>query len=235
VSTTLHELHSHAERSWFEIAPLIDHTLLKPETTQEQIIQLCEEAARYRFACAFVNPTWAALAVSALAGTGVHVGAPVGFPLGATLATSKRTEALELVRLGVHDLDMVMNIGALKSGDRNTVLRDIEGVTEIAHDAGAIVKVILETCLLTIDEKIVACELAALARADFVKTSTGLSTAGATTDDVALMPGVVGSRAGVKASGGIRTVANVLAMIDAGANRIGTSSGVQIVAELGAR
>lgn len=235
MSTTVHELHLSSEHSWFEVAALIDHTLLKPEATHDQIIQLCEEAARYRFACAFVHPAWAGLAVSILAGTGVKVGAPIGFPLGATLAVSKRAEALELVRMGVHDLDMVLNIGALKSGDRNTVQRDIRSVVEVAHDAGAIVKVILETCLLTIDEKIVACELAASAAADFVKTSTGFSTGGATTDDVALMRGVVGHRAGVKASGGVRTAADLLAMVDAGANRIGTSSGVKIVAELGAK
>jgi len=235
VSTASHELHLSAEHSWLEVASVIDHTLLKPDATQQQIIQLCEEAARYKFACAFVNPTWAGLAVSMLAGTGVKVGAPVGFPLGATLITSKRAEALELVRMGVHDIDMVLNIGALKSGDRNTVSRDIKGVVEVAHDAGAIVKVILETCLLTIDEKIVACELAATAKADFVKTSTGFSTGGATVDDVALMRGVVGHRAGVKASGGIRSAQDLLSMVDAGANRIGTSVGVKIVTELGAK
>lgn len=235
VSTASHELHLPAEHSWLEVASVIDHTLLKPDATQEQITQLCEEAARYKFACAFVNPTWASLAVSLLAGTGVKVGAPVGFPLGANLTSVKRAETLDLVRMGVHEIDMVMNIGALKSGDRGTVTRDIKAVSEIAHDAGAIVKVILENCLLTIDEKIVACELAVAAKADFVKTSTGFSTGGATTDDVALMRGVVGHRAGVKAAGGIRSAQDLLAMVDAGANRIGTSAGVKIVAELGAK
>ncbi len=235
MSTTVHELQPSAEHSWLEVASIIDHTLLKPEATQDQIIQLCEEAARYRFACAFVNPAWVGLAVSVLAGTSVKVGAPVGFPLGASLTASKRAEAMELVRIGAHDLDMVLNIGALKSGDRNAVLQDVRSVVEIAHDAGAIVKVILETCLLTIDEKIVACELAMAAKADFVKTSTGFSASGATVEDVALMRGVVGHRAGVKASGGVRTRTDVLAMVDAGANRIGTSSGVKILAELGAR
>jgi deoxyribose-phosphate aldolase len=235
VSTAPHELRLPAEHSWLEVASVIDHTLLKPDATQQQIIQLCDEAAHYKFACAFVNPTWVALAVSMLAGTGVKVGAPVGFPLGASLIPTKRAETLELVRMGVHDIDMVLNIGALKSGDRTTVSRDIQAVVEVAHDAGAIVKVILETCLLTIDEKIVACELAAAAKADFVKTSTGFASGGATTDDVALMRGVVGHRAGVKASGGIRSAQDLLAMIDAGANRIGSSAGVQIVTELGAK
>ncbi len=218
-----------------QIARFIDHTLLKPEANRIQIEALCHEAAHHRFACAFVNPTWAPLAISILRGTGVNVGAPVGFPLGANLTASKRCEAEDLLRVGVHELDMVLNLGALKSNDRKLVQNDIACIATLAHTAGAILKVILETCLLTLEEKIVACELSLSAGADFVKTSTGFSSSGATPDDVALMRGVVGDRAGVKASGGIRSGAAALAMIHAGANRLGTSSGIQILRDLGAR
>jgi deoxyribose-phosphate aldolase len=219
---------------WRAVARIIDHTLLRPEATGDQVLRLCEEAARFEFATAFVHPTYVALATSALRGTSVKIGAPVGFPLGASLTTSKRAEARDLLRVGAQELDMVLNIGALKSRNRALVENDIRGVVEIAHDGGAILKVILETTLLTVDEKILACELAVAAAADFVKTSTGFAGGGATVDDVALMRGVVGRRAGVKASGGIRSARDLNAMLEAGANRIGTSAGVQIIQELGA-
>jgi deoxyribose-phosphate aldolase len=219
---------------WRSVAAIIDHTLLFPAATRQQIQELCQQALQYEFASAFVNPTYAALAVSLLNGSGIKVGTTVGFPLGASLTTTKRQEALEALRLGVSELDMVMNIGALKSGDRNLVQNDIKAVATLAHDAGAILKVIIETSLLTLEEKIIACELSVTAGANFVKTSTGFLEGGATVDDVALMRGVVGDRAGVKASGGLHRVQDVLAMVHAGANRIGTSSAVAILQELGA-
>jgi deoxyribose-phosphate aldolase len=163
----------------------------------------------------------------------VPVGTVLGFPLGASLSISKREEAIELVKLGAHDLDMVLSIGMLKSGMNDRVEQDIRGVVEVAHDAGAIVKVILETCLLNVAEKLRASELAISAGADFLKTSTGFSTAGATAEDVALLRGVAGSRCGVKASGGIRSLADTRAMLEAGANRIGASASVNILRELG--
>jgi deoxyribose-phosphate aldolase len=214
------------------LAAVIDHTLLKPEATRDQVEKLCHEAAEHRFACAMVNPVWAALACAELTGTGIPVGAVVGFPLGATLCTTKRDEAAALVRLGVHDVDMVVSVGQLKSGENQAVQQEIRSVAQVAHDAGAIVKVILETCLLTVEEKLRASELAIAAGADFLKTSTGFSTGGATVDDVALMRGVAGGRCGVKASGGIRSLADAKKMLEAGANRIGASASVAIVGEL---
>jgi deoxyribose-phosphate aldolase len=196
------------------------------------VIRLCEEAAHHGFACAMVNPAWVSTAFTALAGSGIPVGTVLGFPLGASLSVSKREEAVELVKLGAHDLDMVLNIGMLKSGMNDSVQRDIRGVVEVAHEAGAIVKVILETCLLNVEEKLRASELAIAAGADFLKTSTGFSTGGATPEDVALLRGVAGSRCGVKASGGIRTLADARAMLEAGANRIGASASVGILWEL---
>ena len=217
------------------LAGVLDHTLLKPDATRGQVLQLCAEAAEYRFACAMVNPAWVGTAVDALAGTGVPVGVVIGFPLGATLSSSKRDETVRVLKLGAHDVDMVLNVGLLKSGeaaDYEAVKQDIRGVVELAHAQGAIVKVILETCLLTFEEKLRACELALAAGADFLKTSTGFSTGGATTDDIALMRGAAGTRAGVKASGGIRSLADASAMLYAGATRIGASASVKIVGEL---
>src|SRR5215813_4055112 len=214
------------------LAAVFDHTLLKAEATREQVIRLCEEAAQYGFACAMVNPAWVSTAYIALAGSGVPVGTVLGFPLGASLSVSKREEAVELVKLGAHDLDMVLNIGMLRSGMNDRVQQDIQGVVEVAHDAGAIVKVILETCLLNVEEKLRASELAIAAGTDFLKTSTGFSTGGATPQDVALLRGVAGSRCGVKASGGIRSLADARAMLEAGANRIGASASVNILREL---
>jgi deoxyribose-phosphate aldolase len=214
------------------LASVFDHTLLKPEATREQVVKLCEEAAEFRFACAMVNPTWVALAHAVLAGSGVPVGVVIGFPLGASLTTTKRDEAVAVLKLGARELDMVINIGQLKSGLNIHVERDIHAVVEAAHEAGALVKVILETCLLNVEEKLRAAELAISAGADFLKTSTGFSTAGATVADVALLRGVAGSRCGVKASGGIRTLADARAMLEAGANRIGASASVAILNEL---
>jgi deoxyribose-phosphate aldolase len=220
-------------RNWQAVAGFIDHTLLKSEATAEQIVRLCEEAAAFNFAAVCVNPWWIGLAVSVLRGAPVKVATTIGFPLGANHTTVKRFEAAEAVRLGARELDMVMNIGALRSGDRQGVQNDMIAVAEVAHGSGAIVKVILETPLLTLEEKILACQLSLAAKADFVKTATGFFGA-ATPEDVSLMRGVVGDRAGVKASGGIRTAANATAMIEAGANRLGASASVAIMRELGA-
>jgi deoxyribose-phosphate aldolase len=217
------------------LAAVLDHTLLKPEATRAQVIHLCHEAAEHRFACAMVNPAWVGTAAETLAGTGVPVGVVIGFPLGATLSASKRDETVRVLKLGAHEVDMVLNIGLLKSGakeDYDAVKQDIRGVVELAHAHGALVKVILETCLLTFEEKLRASELALAAGADFIKTSTGFSSGGATVDDITLMRGVVGTRAGVKASGGIRSLADATAMLQAGATRIGASASVRIVAEL---
>jgi deoxyribose-phosphate aldolase len=213
------------------LAAVFDHTLLKPEATRDQVVKLCEEAASFRFACAMVNPAWVSLAHSVMSGSGVSVGVVVGFPLGANLATSKREEALALIKLGAHDLDMVMNLGLLKSGMNALVEQDIRGVVQVAHEAGAVVKVILETCLLTVEEKLRASELALAAGTDFLKTSTGFSTGGATAADVAVLRGVAGNRCGVNASGGIRTLADARAMLEAGATRIGASASVAILRE----
>ncbi len=226
---------THTLSSAANLAAVLDHTLLKPEATRSQVLTLCAEAAEHRFACAMVNPTWVATAVHALAGTGVPVGVVIGFPLGATLSSSKRDETVRVLKLGAHDVDMVLNVGLLKSGtkeDFEAVRQDIRGVVELAHGSGAIVKVILETCLLTFEEKLRAADLALAAGADFLKTSTGFSTGGATTDDIALLRGAAGNRAGVKASGGIRSFADAKAMLEAGATRIGASASVRIVAEL---
>jgi deoxyribose-phosphate aldolase len=214
------------------LAAVIDHTLLKPDATRAQVLQLCAQAADYGFACAMVNPTWVSTAYAALAGTGIPVGVVIGFPLGASLATSKRDEAEAMVRLGARELDMVLNIGLLKSCENALVEADIRGVVEVARDSGAIVKVILETCLLSIEEKLLVSELACSAGAKFIKTSTGFSTSGATPTDVSLMRGVVGTRCGVKASGGIRTLDDARAMLEAGASRIGASASVAIVEAL---
>jgi deoxyribose-phosphate aldolase len=217
------------------LAAVLDHTLLKPDATRAQVLQICHEAAEHGFACAMVNPTWVAVAHSALAGTDIPVGVVIGFPLGATLSSSKRDETVRVLKLGAHDVDMVLNIGLLKSGqssDYEAVYNDIHGVVELAHASGAIVKVILETCLLTFEEKLRASEIALSAGADFLKTSTGFSNGGATADDISILRGVAGSRAGVKASGGIRSLADATAMLNAGANRIGASASVKILAEL---
>jgi deoxyribose-phosphate aldolase len=220
--------------SWQSLAAVIDHTLLKPEATRDQVESLCDEAIRYRFACAMVNPVWVSTAVSVLSGTGVPVGVVIGFPLGASLVSTLRHEAATLLRLGAHELDMVIPIGLLKSGNHQAVHHTIHGVALIAHHHGALLKVILETALLNVEEKLRGSEIAIQAGADFIKTSTGFAKGGATAADVALMRGVAGGRCGVKAAGGIRTLADVKALLEAGANRIGASASVAIVRELGA-
>ena len=221
-------------KSWQSLAAVIDHTLLKPDATRAQVESLCEEAARYRFACAMVNPVWVSTAVGALSGTSVPVGVVIGFPLGASLVSTLHQEAAALSKLGARELDMVIPIGLLKSGDNHAVQNAIHTTASVAHHHGAILKVILETALLSVEEKLRGSELAILAGADFIKTSTGFSSGGATAADVALMRGVAGNRCGVKASGGIRTLANVKEMLEAGASRIGASASVAIVREMGA-
>ena len=210
------------------IAAMIDHTLLKPEATPEQSEKLCAEAAAYHFVSVCVNPVYIPLAAKLLQGTGVKVCCVVGFPLGAITPEQKAAEAASCAAMGAEELDMVIHVGAAKAGDWALVQRDIEGVVKAA--AGRTVKVILETCLLTDEEKRKACLAAKAAGAHFVKTSTGFSTGGATAADIALMRKTVGPEMGVKASGGIRDYAAAMAMIEAGANRIGASAGIAIVA-----
>jgi deoxyribose-phosphate aldolase len=216
-----------------DIARYIDHTLLKPDATQEQIIQLCQEAKEYQFASVCINPYWVSFCKDQLKNTDVKVCTVIGFPLGANTTVVKVAEALQAIEDGADEVDMVMNISALKSGKTVDVETDIRAVTEAVKKATQNnriqVKVILETCLLRDKEKILACELSEKAGADFVKTSTGFSSGGATVEDVKLMKKTVGSRMEVKASGGIRDIQTALAMIQAGATRIGTSSGVKIV------
>jgi deoxyribose-phosphate aldolase len=216
-----------------DLAKYIDHTALKPETTADDIDRLCQEADQYQFASVCVNPTWVKRAATHLRGTDVKVCSVIGFPLGAMTAEIKAMEARRAMRDGAREIDMVINVGALKSSDHATVLADIEKVVDSAHEAGAIVKVILETSLLTDEEKVIASTLAKQAKADFVKTSTGFSDGGATVYDVALMRETVGPNMGVKASGGVRTKSDVEDMIAAGATRIGASAGVQIVSAEG--
>jgi deoxyribose-phosphate aldolase len=220
-------------KNWQTVAAVIDHTLLKPEATRAQVESLCEEAIRYRFACAMVNPVWVSTAVGVLSGSGVATGVVIGFPLGATLVSTLHQEAAALSKLGASELDMVIPIGLLKSGDYRAVQNAIRSTADIVHHHGALLKVILETALLSVEEKLRGSELAIQAGADFIKTSTGFSSGGATAADVALMRGVAGSRCGVKAAGGIRTLADVKEMLEAGANRIGASASVAIVREMG--
>jgi deoxyribose-phosphate aldolase len=217
-----------------EAARLIDHTLLKPDATEAQVRRLCAEAKQYRFASVCVHATWVGLCRMELVESPVKVCAVAGFPLGATLPEVKAFETERAVQAGAHEIDMVINVGRLKSGDNQTVFQDIAAVVSAAHRFGAIAKVIIETALLSEEEKVSACALAQAAGADFVKTSTGFSGGGATVADVKLMRRVVGSAMGVKAAGGIRTAADLQAMIAAGATRIGASAGVKIMEELSA-
>ncbi len=219
---------------WRAAAQLIEHTLLKADATRNQVASLCEQAIQYGFHSVMVNPANVGLAVSHLRASEVKIGTVVGFPLGANLTSTKLMEARSALRQGAHELDIVMNIGALKSGDRVLVQTEIRSLTHLAHAHDAVLKLILENALLAQEEKILACALAADAGVDFVKTSSGLVDSGATAADVALMRGVVGLKIGVKAAGGIRTAAQLLEMVDAGANRIGTSASVQIMREMGA-
>jgi deoxyribose-phosphate aldolase len=215
-----------------KLVKLIDHTLLKPEATAEDIEKLCQEAAKYGFYSVCLNPTWVAKAKQLLRGTSVKVCAVVGFPLGAQSPEIKTLEARRALREGAQEIDMVINIGALKSKDDRLVARDIRGVVEACDDAHAVSKVILETALLSDEEKVRGCLLSMKANADFVKTSTGFSKAGATVEDIALMARTVAPRKlGVKASGGVRTYADVIKMVDAGATRVGSSNSVKILEE----
>jgi deoxyribose-phosphate aldolase len=211
-----------------ELARMIDHTLLKPEATAQQIVKLCKEAREYQFMSVCVNPTWVPLSADQLQGSGVKVCTVIGFPLGATLTAVKAYEAAEAIRQGATEVDMVLNVGALKSGQNDQVLADIRAVVEAARGK-ALVKVILETGLLTDEEKVKACQLSKEAGADFVKTSTGFGPGGATAEDIALMRRTVGPEMGVKASGGVRDFDGAMAMVKAGATRIGASAGINIV------
>jgi deoxyribose-phosphate aldolase len=215
------------------IAGMIDHTMLRPEATRADIVKLCDEARQYGFATVCVNPYWASLAAGELAGSAVKVCTVAGFPLGATTTETKVAEAAASLRAGAREIDMVMNIGEMLSGETDAVKMDILAVTRVCHEAGAIVKVILENALLDDARKIAACGLAVAAGADFVKTSTGFGPAGATVHDVELMRRAVGPNVGVKAAGGIRTAEDFRAMVAAGANRIGASSSVKIVQQYG--
>ncbi len=213
------------------VAGMIDHTLLKPDATRSEIEKLCREAAEFHFATVCVNPTWVALCAARLRGTGVGVCSVVGFPLGATTADVKHYETRRAIFDGANEIDMVINIGALKSGDLQVVERDIEAVVRPCREANVVSKVIIEAALLTDDEKVAASTLAKAAGADFVKTSTGFATGGATAADVALMRRVVGAEMGVKAAGGVRDYEGLKAMVAAGASRVGASAGVKIVQE----
>jgi deoxyribose-phosphate aldolase len=223
------EFHGQAADVPTDLARYIDHTLLRPDAVVADIDKLCAEAAEFRFAAVCVNPTWVRRAADDLHGSGVGVASVVGFPFGATPTEIKVFEARRAIRDGAREIDMVINIGALKSGLQVQVREDIARVADACHEAGALCKVIIETALLTDEEKVIACRLAQKARADFVKTSTGFAKGGATVFDVALMRETVGPKMGVKAAGGIRTVEEVQDMIAAGATRIGASAGVKIV------
>lgn len=212
-----------------DVATTIDHTLLKPDASRADIEKLCREAAEFRFATVCVNPFWVALAARLLRGSGVGVCSVVGFPLGATTADVKQYETRRAIYDGAAEVDMVINVGALKSGDLLTVERDIEAVTDPCRQCGVLSKVIIEAALLTDDEKVTACTLSKAAGADFVKTSTGFGPGGATAADVALMRRVVGTDMGVKAAGGVRDFEGLKAMVAAGATRVGASAGVKIV------
>jgi deoxyribose-phosphate aldolase len=212
-----------------DIAKMIDHTLLKPDATQQEIAQLCFEARKYDFASVCVNPTWVSLCAQLLKGSPVKVCTVIGFPLGATSSESKAFETETAIKQGATEIDMVINIGALKARDLDTVAKDIRGVVNVAHAHGIIVKVIIETVLLTDEEKTIASLISKEAGADFVKTSTGFAGGGATVHDVQLMRKAVGPEMGVKASGGVRTYEDAASMIKAGATRIGASAGVKII------
>ncbi len=211
------------------LARMIDHTLLKPDATPDQIAQLCYEARKFEFASVCVNPTHVKLCTDLLRGSPVKVCTVIGFPLGASSPKVKAFETETALREGATEIDMVINIGALKARDHDLVAKDINGVVRMAHAAGALVKVIIETALLTDEEKVTACLLAKEAGADYVKTSTGFSGGGATTEDVSLMRRVVGPEMGVKASGGVKTYEDARRLVEAGATRIGASAGVKIV------
>ena len=214
-----------------QLASLIDHTLLRPEATRAQIKQLCEEALHWGFAAVCVNSAWVPLVAEQLRGSPVKVGAAVGFPFGASLTSAKCADAEMAIQVGAQEIDVVMNIGALRSGDAALVEAEVRAVAGTCHARGVLLKVILENAYLDQKQKVKACRLIQQAGADFVKTSTGLAASGATVADVRLMRKTVGRQMGVKAAGGIRTLADALRLLEAGANRLGTSAGVAILAE----
>lgn len=224
ISSTLGVIPNNAD-----LSKMIDHTLLKPDATQEQIAQLCFEARKHGFASVCINPTWVQLCAQLLKGSQVKVCTVIGFPLGATALEVKVFETQNAIDHGATEIDMVVNIGALKARDLELVARDISGIVSAAHARGAIVKVIIEAVLLTDEEKTIVCLLSKEAGADFVKTSTGFASGGATINDVALMRRAVGPEMGVKAAGGVRTYEDAENMIKAGATRIGASAGVKII------
>jgi len=212
-----------------DLARLIDHTMLKPDAVPAEIEQLCDDAIRYHFASVCLNPSYVPLAAAKLAETDIAVCTVVGFPLGATTTTAKVCEAEQALEDGATEIDMVLHIGALKAGQRDIVRDDIYAVVDVVHEGGGLVKVIIETALLTDEEKALACRLAREADANFVKTSTGFAAEGAKIDDVRLMRETVGPRLGVKAAGGIHSYDEAMGMVNAGANRLGASAGIKIV------
>ena len=220
--------------NWQALAATIDAALLSPDVNRERVEQLCDQAVRYQLASALVQPVWVSTAVGVLAGTGIPVGVVLGFPHSASLTSTLRQEATALMRLGARELDMVIPIGHVKSGNFHAVEHTVRTVANSAHHHGATLKVILETCLLTVQEKLRVTEIAIRAGADFVKTSTGFGKSGATVGDIAMMRGVVGGRCGVCASGGVRSLKDAKALLEAGANRLCSSAPVPILKELGA-
>ena len=217
------------------LAHIIDHTMLRPQATSDELDQFCREAVSLGVGAISIHQTWVPRAVGILHGTGIKVGTVVGFPFGATHSSVKRAEAEVSIRAGAEELDMVMNVGALLSGNLEGVLSDIRGVADIAHDSGCILKVILENAYLSDEQKVTACRLAKEAGADYVKTSTGLGPSGATADDVRLMRSAVGTQMGVKAAGGLRSLGDAVRMLQAGADRLGTSASAAILAEAARR
>jgi deoxyribose-phosphate aldolase len=225
---------SQALSNWQSLAAIIDHTLLSPDVTRTQIENACDEAIRYRFACVLVQPVWVSTAVALLGGSGIPAGVVIGFPFGGSLVSTLRQEAAALIRLGARELDLVIPIGQLKSANHQAVQHSVHATANVAHHHGATLKVILETGFLNVEEKLRAAEISIQAGADFIKTSTGFGVGGATAADVALMRGVAGGRCGICGSGNVRTLADVKALLEAGANRIAASDSVSIVRELGA-
>jgi deoxyribose-phosphate aldolase len=217
------------------LARVIDHTMLRPEASREEVGRFCREAVVLGVGAVAIHPAWVPVAARLLRGTGIKVGTVAGFPFGATHTSAKRAEADASIRAGAEEIDMVMNVGAMRSGDLEAVGSDIRGVVDIAHDAGCILKVILENAYLSDEQKVAACQIAMQAGADYVKTSTGFGPSGATEADVRLMRLTVGPSMGVKAAGGIRTLAIALKMLEAGADRLGTSTSAAILAEAARR
>ena len=217
------------------LARIMDHTMLRPQATREEVERFCREAISLGVGAVAVHPVWVPAAARMLRGSGTKVGSVVGFPFGATLTSAKRAEALACIRAGAEELDMVMNIGAMRTGNLEGVLSDIQGVVDIAHDSGCILKVILENAYLSNEQKVAACRIAKQAGADYVKTSTGFGPSGSTEADVRLMRKTVGTSMGVKAAGGIRSLGDAVKMLEAGADRLGTSASAAILAEAARR